>query len=139
MTDADAYPNSGPFTCQLANSGFMQTAVIHDASIRSSVASTTSTASSSSSTLFSVRTMEHNQSSSSSNNSSQMTMMNSDSQAKNEIDYSRGECLIYAIDRLPVSYYCLLLFQIVSVYYAQFYRLLLLFYSFKFLLTCYLF
>ncbi|CAH8556143.1 unnamed protein product [Heterobilharzia americana] len=86
LTDADAYPNSGPFTCQLANSGFMQT-VLHDTSSRSGTITTGSA-------LFSVRTMENNQSNSQSNGNDH---------ARNETDFSRGECLVYAVDKLPVG------------------------------------
>ncbi|CAH8521239.1 unnamed protein product [Schistosoma turkestanicum] len=97
LTDADAHPNSGPFTCQLANSGIMQT-ILHD-SLPSSKSSATSaitytTSSSSSSSLFSVRTNDKKIHKSTSNTNDHVN---------NETDFSRGECLLYAIDKLPVG------------------------------------
>ncbi|CAI2730250.1 unnamed protein product [Schistosoma spindalis] len=100
LTDSDAHPNSGPFTCHLANSGIIQT-VLHDSlsSSRSSatslITSTTGSSSSSSSTsLFSVRSTEMRIHTSNSNENGHLN---------NQTDFSRGECLLYAIDKLPVG------------------------------------
>ncbi|CAH8589461.1 unnamed protein product [Schistosoma rodhaini] len=97
LTDSDAHPNSGPFTCHLANSGIIQTA-LHDSlsSSRSSATSliTSTTGSSSSTSLFSVRSTEMRIHTSNSNKNDHFN---------NQTDFSRGECLLYAIDKLPVG------------------------------------
>ncbi|CAH8550608.1 unnamed protein product [Schistosoma mattheei] len=97
LTDSDAHPNSGPFTCHLANSGIIQT-VLHDSlsSSRSSATSliTSTTGSSSSTSLFSVRSTEVRIHTSNSNKNDHLN---------NQTDFSRGECLLYAIDKLPVG------------------------------------
>ncbi|VDP46192.1 unnamed protein product [Schistosoma margrebowiei] len=97
LTDSDAHPNSGPFTCHLANSGVIQT-VLHDSlsSSRSSATSliTSTTGSSSSTSLFSVRSTEMRIHTSNSNKNDHFN---------NQTDFSRGECLLYAIDKLPVG------------------------------------
>ncbi|XP_018651928.1 putative cadherin [Schistosoma mansoni] len=97
LTDSDAHPNSGPFTCHLANSGIIQT-TLHDSlsSSRSSATSliTSTTGSSSSTSLFSVRSTEMRIHTSNSNKNDHFN---------NQTDFSRGECLLYAIDKLPVG------------------------------------
>ncbi|TGZ60509.1 hypothetical protein CRM22_008469 [Opisthorchis felineus] len=73
ITDADADPNAGPFTCQLTHSGSVQSG---SDGARSEG-------------LFSVR------------NSSQLDQIN--------VTMSTGECLLYAVDQLPVGSQSLIL------------------------------
>lgn len=80
LTDADASPNSGPFTCQLTHSGAIQ---LTGDSARAGA-------------LFSVR-----------NTSSGLSQRTEGAEDKDVFtgggNYTSGECLLYAVDRLPVS------------------------------------
>ncbi|THD27797.1 Protocadherin Fat 1 [Fasciola hepatica] len=80
LTDTDAPPNSGPFTCQLTHSGAIQ---LTGDSARAGA-------------LFSVR------------NTSSGLSQHDDGSGERAIssrdgNYTTGECLLYAVDRLPVG------------------------------------
>uniref|UniRef100_A0A183AB38 Cadherin domain-containing protein n=1 Tax=Echinostoma caproni TaxID=27848 RepID=A0A183AB38_9TREM len=79
LTDADAPPNSGPFTCQLTHSGAIQ--LTGDSSRAGA--------------LFSVRNTSSGPSGQSDDADNSPIVPNG--------NYSTGECLLYAVDRLPVG------------------------------------